>query len=90
MIAVWIAAPLPGPIGTWALLLTAHASMPALAMFSGKNLSPQFTSVSVSATTCVIAGTTLAHFELGPQFVSPPPARPPAPPMPPAPHDMPL
>jgi len=88
MIAVWIAVALPAAMGTSATLFTAHASAPAPAMVWGKNLSPQFTSVSVSLITCAIAGVTFAHFESEPQFVMPPPLRPPMPPVPE--HDVPL
>ena len=48
-------------------------------MLSGKNLSPQFTSASVSFTTWVIAGIISAHFDIAPQFA-------PGPPMPPSGH----
>src|SRR4029079_13138446 len=63
MMAVPMAAAFWGPMSTAAVLVTLHV----LAELSGKNFSPQFTSACVSLTTCMIAGVTWAHFELGPQ-----------------------
>src|SRR4051812_26634908 len=68
MIAVPIAAAFWGATSTAAVSLTVHV----LAALSGKNLRPHLTSVSVSLTTCMIAGATWAHFELAPHPVAAP------------------
>ena len=61
MIEVAIAVAVIGAIGTAALLFTPHEPL------SAKNLRPQLTSVCVSVTTWLIAGTISAHFEVAPQ-----------------------
>src|SRR5262245_12948811 len=70
-IAAVIAGPVPGPTGTAAFVLTLQALV-----LSGKNLSPQFTFVSVWVTTSLIAGISSAHFDCAPHeafgFMKPP------------------
>src|SRR5204863_10072805 len=68
VMAAVIAPPFPGPIATAGVEVRLHAVIPIV---SGKNLRPQFTSMSVWPTTSVIAGVISAHLDFAPHIPIP-------------------